>query len=156
MEPMLIPFAIIICLIFGYLFIKLWTYKTIPNENILDVYKDAIEIDTVQDINIINNIEQFITSDIKGHRVKPLLNIDDNQYRLLESFLDKGNIGFYEFKQGSNIPKYYVRKIKDKVKLIVFKDNDKFITYLNISYDQFLKDIITYVRKGPTCEQHKH
>ena len=111
---------------------------------------------TIENDDIINKIKSSIIDDILNHKVKPLYSIDDNEYRLLESFLDKGNIGFYAYGQGMNVPKYYIRKVKDNIKVIVFKNNEKIISFYKINYTDFLKSIITHIRSNSACKKHRH
>ncbi len=129
--------------------------ETLTLIDIVNMYSEAKPY--IVDSLIINKIQLAIANDIKQHKVIPLQSIDDNKYRLLESFLDKGNIGFYSYIQCMNIPKYYIRKNKIDTRLIVFDPyGEKNILYIALEYNEFIKGIIKYVRSNNECATHKH
>lgn len=122
--------------------------NVIREPSVVDIVCENLTDDesTIDNLDIINKIKLSIVNDVREHRVKPLCSIDDNEYRLLESFIDKGNVGFYSYSQGMNVPRYYIRKVKDNIKIIVFKNNEKIISFYKISYTDFLKSLIHYIR----------
>jgi len=112
--------------------------------DIIEAYHlGIVTTDNIVCPNDITKIKNIIAMDIFLDRVKPMASISDNTPKKLETFITKGNVGFYIYFRGVTIPKYYVRKVKDRTKIITFKDGEQIKATFDIPYDVFLKDIIT-------------
>jgi len=93
--------------------------------------------------DVITKLQHLIAMDLHFKKVKPLSSINDNNDFKLDTFISKGNVGFYTYFRGVTVPKYYVRKVKDETKIITFIEGEQITTFLRITYTEFVQGIIT-------------
>ena len=91
----------------------------------------------------ITQLQHLIAMDLYFKKVKPLSSINDNSDFKLDTFISKGNVGFYAYFRGVTVPKYYVRKVKDETKIITFIEGEQITTFLRITYNEFIQGVIT-------------
>ena len=96
---------------------------------------------------VVTMLQDIIVKDILAGKIMPLENIDGKYGKSLSFFLDKGTIGFYKYSRGVNVPKYYVRKVHQQTRIIIFNDGEREDIYLDVEFVVFLKNIIKAVDK---------